>query len=375
MLLLALVLLQGCRSGERKLELVFVHQPLGEPTAFKKLLSEFPEGVTTQVLPASSDVAHQYFLTALEGGAADLDVFVIDVVWVAEFAKARWIEDLSDVFPPERVKSEFFTSVAQAVTYEGKVYAVPWYLDVGLLYYRRDLVPAPPRTYDELKRVARGRYVWQGRQYEGLVCNVYEAIWGHGGDAEAALTYLRSLLVEGVSPSSVTSFAEEDARQSFQNGNATLMRNWPYAWSEAEREDSPIRGKFGVTALPSLDGSPGPGALGGWQLAVRAGLPPERRRSAVALVKHLTSAKANLILAVEYGRNPPRPEVYESPQVPASIARLAPFVRNARPRPITPYYSMLSDVFQSEFSAAVVGVRSPEEALKYTRKREEALER
>src|SRR5262249_16945770 len=141
---------------------------------------------------------------------------------------------------------------------EGKTFAVPWYVDVGLLYYRRDLAPGAPATYHQLEQFtlqalrANPRlqgFLWQARQYEGLVCNVLEAIWGHGGSAwsddhlqlesqqaRAALAYLRSLLVKGISPASVLAAAEEETRRMFQKGSAVFMRNWPYAWGEAQRE-------------------------------------------------------------------------------------------------------------------------------------------
>ncbi len=384
--------------------LTFVHQPLGgDPAPFRELIDTFrrahPElEVVTQLLPNASDVAHQYFLTSLEGGAAELDVFVIDVVWVAEFAKAGWIADLSSAFPAEKLRAELLPGPAEAVTLDGRVFAVPWYLDVGVLYYRTDLVPRAPRTYEELQqfaRVARSRdpslrgYVWQGRQYEGLVCNVYEVIWGHGGEstqgsrlaldtsaAREALTYLHGLVEEGLSPPSVTSSAEEEARRVFQAGKAVFMRNWPYAWAEAQSAQSPIRGKVDFTALPTKGGAPGAGALGGWQLAVNARLPPEKHAAAVALIEHLTSPTANVTLAVAYGRNPPRRSAYDDPALTERLpllSKLRPLLEGAKPRPVTPYYSLLSDSLQSEFSAALVGVRTPKAALDWAQRRADAL--
>src|SRR4029077_7346937 len=139
--------------------------------------------------------------------------------------------------------------------FEERTFAIPWYLDVGVLHYRTDLASRAPRTYDELVQASlellragavRNGYVWQARQYEGLVCNVYEAIWGHGGaaldqgvvvvdtpEARAALGYLRSLLERGVSPRSITSQSEEESRRVFQAGDAAFLRNWPYAYAEA----------------------------------------------------------------------------------------------------------------------------------------------
>lgn len=384
--------------------IVFKHQPLwGDPAPFRELLARFQREnpdieLVSELIPNASDLAHQFFLTSLEAGATDFDVLVADVVWVPEFARAGWAADISEAFPPDKLRQDFLPGPVEAAILDGRTYAVPWYVDVGVLYYRTDLVPRAPRTYEELQRFARDAmashpgvngYVWQGRQYEGLNCNVYEAIWGHGGEsmqgervvldtepARQALTYLHGLLASGISPPSVTAMGEEEARRMFQEGRAVFMRNWPYAWSEAQRPDSPIRGKVGMTALPTVSGEPGPGTLGGWQLAVNAHVPEARRHAAERLIAHLTSPEANLVLALNYARNPPRRAVYEDPKLVAAdpfIARLRGMVERGRPRPVTPYYLLISDVLQSEFSAAIAGLRSPEEALKRAQKQVDHL--
>jgi multiple sugar transport system substrate-binding protein len=144
------------------------------------------------------------------------------------------------------------------------------------------------------------------------------------------------------------------------------MRNWPYAWTELERQGSPVRGRVGISPLPSESGEPGAGVLGGWQLAINERSPPALRDHAIALVAHLTSLDANVAMAVHYARNPPRTAAYADPRLKEEapyIAGLLPIVARARPRPQTPYYPMLSEILQSELSAAVAGVRSPAEAL------------
>src|SRR5581483_5772578 len=325
---------------------------------------------------------------ALEGGASDFDVFPIDVVWAPEFAKAGWLADLSGAFPVERLREEFLPGPVEAVTAEGRTYAVPWFVDVGLLYYRTDLVPRAPRTYAELDEFARAAmrrdpslsgWLWQGRQYEGLSCVVFEVVWGHGGDllsggrmtldtpaAREALALLRSAIDSGLSPRAVISSGEEETRRAFQDGRAVFLRNWPYVWAEAQSPGSAVRGKIGWAPLPSATGAPGPGALGGWQLAVNANSPPERRRAAEKLVAFLTSARAATLLALRYSRIPARRSVYTDPAVKAEapfIAALLPLALAARPRPVTPYYLLASDAIQGELSAAVAGLRSPQEAL------------
>lgn len=401
---LAAASVTGCTSAPRggrdelrppgKLRLVLKHQPLwGGPAPFRALLAAFEREtgdveVATEPLPNASDVAHQFFLTALEGGTRHFDVFVVDVAWVSEFARAGWLADLSGAFPPDALRRDFLPGAAEAAIFEGRTWATPWYVDAGILYRRTDLVPDPPATYEDLTRAAldavrAGRvqhgFVWQGKQYEGLVCNVYETIWGHGGEAmhggrvrlstpeaRAALESMRGYLIRGVSPPSVTSQAEEESRRVFQEGRAAFMRNWPYALAEAQRPGSPVRGKVGVSPLPSATGAPGHGALGGYLLAVNARSPAYKREAALRFLTHLTSTDANVSMALAYGRNPARRAAYEDTRVlsgAGTIPELLPVVERARPRPVTPYYSMISDVLQGEMSAAITGIRPPAEAL------------
>lgn len=373
---------------------VFRHQPLwGDPAPFHSFLDRFRREnpdvlLRTETLPNASDVAREMFLTALEGGADDFDVFAIDVVWAPEFARAGWLADLTEAFPPATLREQYLGSAVEAVTLEGRIYAVPWFLDVGLLYYRTDLVPGPPRTYAELRDLARSAmardprlsgFLWQGRQYEGLNCNVFEAIWGHGGEllrdgrialdtdaARAALRWMRETIETGLSPRSVIASGEEETRRSFQDGRAVFLRNWPYVWAEVQRPGSPVRGKVGFAPLPSETGVPGPGTLGGWQLAVNAHAPPWRRRAAERLVAFLTSEEAAVELALRYSRIPARRAVYQDARVRDGapfIAALLPIALAARPRPVSPYYALASDSIQGELSAALTGLRPPAEAL------------
>ncbi len=377
------------------MRLVLKYAPLwGPPQPFRELLAEFERAnpdveLVTEPIPNLSDLGHQLYVTALEGGAAELDVLVVDVIWVPEFARAGWIADLSRAFPPERLRAEMLAGAVEAVVLGGRTFAVPWYVDVGILYYRTDLVTRPPRTYQELRRFARAAmarapglagFLWQGRQYEGLDCNVFEAIWGHGGETlrdgrltfdtpagREGLRYLRELVASGISPPSVISAAEEDSRRRFQQGGAAFMRNWPYALAELEAPGSAVRGRVGIAPLPTLDGAPGPGALGGWQLAVSAHSSPARRSAAERLIAHLSSPEAGLVLALDYARNPARRALYDDPRLRAAAPRVAgllPMVERARPRPVSPYYQLAADALQGEFSAAVTGLRSPEDALR-----------
>jgi multiple sugar transport system substrate-binding protein len=122
----------------------------------------------------------------------------------------------------------------------------------------------------------------------------------------------------------------------------------------------------GITTLPTARGGPGHGALGGFHLALNVYSPPWKREAALALIEHLTSPEANLVLATSYGRLPARRQSYGDPHLVAAapaVAALLPAVEKALPRPVTPYYPMIDDALAAELSASITGIRSPGEAL------------
>jgi multiple sugar transport system substrate-binding protein len=101
-------------------------------------------------------------------------------------------------------------------------------------------------------------------------------------------------------------------------------------------------------------------------LALNVRTPSWKREAALALIAHLASPEANLVLATQYGRLPALRQSYDDPRLAAAapaVAALLPAVERALPRPVTPYYPMIADVLAAEFSAAVTGIRSPAEAL------------
>ena len=145
------------------------------------------------------------------------------------------------------------------------------------------------------------------------------------------------------------------------------MRNWPYAWAEAQSEASSVRGNVGLSPLPTASGGIGSGALGGFQVALNANTPPWKIEMGLRFIEHITSVEANLVLALAYGRNPSRRAVYTDPRLLSKapmIAELLPMVARAKPRPVTPYYPMIADTLAAEFSAAITGVRPAAEALR-----------
>src|SRR6267143_579563 len=203
LLVVVAALAAGCAGGPAEsgpVTLVFKHAKiLGPSDPVPGLLREFEKrhpGVRVQAesLSWNSDDQHQFFVINLEGRGATFDVMMLDVVWVAEFARAGWLLDLSPWVPRAEL-APHFPSTIEPATWNGRVWAMPWLMNVGVLYYRTDLLAKyrlpPPRTWEALvDQVVRVRgaerdgrldgVVWQGRQYEGLTVNALEAIWANG---------------------------------------------------------------------------------------------------------------------------------------------------------------------------------------------------
>ena len=401
-LILCLGLALGACVGDERpgstTTLVFKHGKMtGNPRVMRELLNEFEQhhpGVVVQeeVLPASTDQQHQFYAINLDTDQVPFDVLAVDVIWTAEFARAGWILPL-DSLRSQSSRDAYFEPAVEAATFDERLYAIPWYIDTGVLFYRRDLLDrygvTPPRTWPELVRITRTilaeeqdprlkGFVWQGKQYEGLVCVALEFIWGHGGsvldaggvaNAVSALGFLRDLVEQGVSPALVTTSDEEATRLLFGDGRAIFMRNWPYVWSLLQQAGSPVKDKVGLAPLPAFPGHETATALGGWMLAIPSRT--KQPREAAELIDFLTSAAAQHRLARDLGYNPARRALYTDPTLLAarpSLADLYAIFLTARSRPVTPYYLMLSQVLQPEFSAAIVGRKSPQQALDSARR-------
>ncbi|MGB7292366.1 MAG: ABC transporter substrate-binding protein [Thermodesulfobacteriota bacterium] len=406
-LLLLLVLwsflfFQGCTRDSSTDEkettaIVFKHGKVaGDPEALNALIRKFEEAnpdieIKDETLPSSTDEQHQFYVINLEGRSSDFDVYAIDVIWVQEFARAGWLRDLSHVLPLKK-RNDFFQGPMEAAFYRDKVYAIPWYIDAGILYYRKDLLGkygfSPPKTWYDLVRIASEvsrkephlyGFIWQGKQYEGLVCNALEYIHSNGGDIlkdgqlvidspenKEALGFMRDLIYKyHVTPVLVTTMIEEPTRHIFGKGKALFMRNWPYAWNIFQGDDSPVKGKIGVSILPAFPGHQSSPTLGGWHLGINAY--SKHPEMAERFVEFLTSSEAQKTLSLTIGYKPTLKLLYKDPD----LIRAQPFTtslydafEHANPRPITPYYMMISQVIQPELSAVLSGIMEPEEALK-----------
>ena len=320
-----------------------------------------------RTLAPDADKQRVEMLADAQSDGPGADVFNLDVTWTAEFADAGYLRSVDE----SRVRStDFLKGPLSTCRYAGRLWALPFNTDVGLLYYRTDLLGQigrkdPPATWDRLvadvDRVRAGPapaitgYAGQLADYEGLTVTAQEMIWGAGGTvvdddgkvlpdagdgraAELALGRLRDL-----SPPGLPSSYEEDSLRDFRAGRALFMRNWPVAYrklNQPSNEGPPP--PFEVAQLPG-----GSGALGGQNLAVSAR--STHPRAARALVEFLTSDRSQQLLFERGGFAATRRIVYTDPQVTSSplTAKLLDALDNADRRPAVPHYAQFSKAFRA----------------------------
>jgi trehalose/maltose transport system substrate-binding protein len=332
-------------------------------------------GIKVKVVPhpAASDASYSQLARNFSSQSSSIDVMMLDVVWPGAFAP--YLVNLKPALGKQaRMHAK---GIIQNDTVRGRLVAMPWFGDFGILYYRTDLLKkygfnGPPTTWAELdsmaKKIQAGEqksnpnfygFVWQGNSYEGLTCDALEWVASSGGGtfissagkvtinnpkAVAILNQVRSW-VGTIAPRGVTSYAEEDARNAFDSGNAAFMRNWPYAY--AASKGTPVDGKFAVTVLPHGPGGQSVGTVGGWQLGVSKY--SKHKGAAIEWVRYLTSPAVERFDAIYNSNVPTIPIVAQAPAVvktnPYLTPEIATVARVTRPAgPLGVHYAQGSQV-------------------------------
>ena len=260
------------------------------PTIQKFNASHPNEKVTFKEQSDQADQQHDDLVQHFQAKDANYDVTSVDVIWTAEFAAKGWLHPFKDSLQVDT--SAFFPAPLKTATYNNTLYALPYASDGGLLYYRKDLVKTPPKTWDEMmgmcsiaKKNNMDCYAGQFAKYEGLTVNAAEAINTAGGkivgddgktpevnspQAAKGLGRLADAYKAGNIPKQAITYQEEQGRQSFEAGKLLFLRNWPYVFSLATTDaSSKVKDKFGIAPLPG-DSGPGASSLGGHDAAISA---------------------------------------------------------------------------------------------------------
>ncbi|GAA2597897.1 ABC transporter substrate-binding protein [Winogradskya consettensis] len=329
--------------------------------------------IAYQVLPRAADDQRVQMVRRLAAEDDSMDILGLDVTWTQEFASAHWIKDFTGADRAEIEEGTLAGPLASA-TYDGKLYAAPNNTNVQLLWYRKDLVPTPPATWDEmiqasLKLKAEGKpsqVLTMGAQYEGLVVlfnNLVASAGGHvvSDDGKTAvmdegtvtaLRVMRQFATAGVTSASFSNSIEDDVRLAFQNGDGAFQLNWPYVYSALQSDAPQLAPNVTWARYPAIDaGTPSRVTIGGSNLAVSAY--SRHPDLAVDAVKCLRNAANQKFLAIKAGQPPSIESVYADPEMTKAYPMkqaILDELKDAAPRPLTPAYQNVSTVVAAQLS-------------------------
>lgn len=352
--------------------------------ATKKLIEEFNKSqdkyeVVWETFTNDSAQMHDQLITSLSSGKSDYDVLSLDVVWAGEFGAAGYIKALDSMMKDSDMKKTDFNSGSMASgNYKGKQYTLPFFPDLGLLYYRSDIVSkedgeklvSGDYTYADLAEMAKKYagtkdaeigYVYQSKQYEGLTCNVTE-FTGSYKDIKGGLETMKSFTDSDFTPDDILNYTEGETHNAFIQGKAVFARNWPYQYGMVKSEDSPLTvEQINVAPLPNG------GTVGGWLLAISN--KSKNQEGAWEFLKFTAGEKGQKIMSTVGGYLPGYNKLLEDKEVLESNPMLSyegfkKALSGTISRPVSAEYSKTSDAIQLNVHSYLSGGKSLEEAVK-----------
>jgi len=347
-------------------------------TGFDKIIADCNQQaagrytIVGNLLPSDADGQRDQFVRRLAAHDSGMDLLGMDVTWTAEFAEAGWIRELTADQKAQATKDTLQPPIDTA-TWKDKLYGIPRTTNVQLLWYRKSLVPTPPKTFDQMISMAQ-QLKSQGKpyeigltaaQYEGYVVNINNLVTGYGGtlvneDSTAptiddktvqALTMMHKLATSGVTSASLSNAQEPEVFADLQNGNSAFSLNWPYVLSAMREANPKLVDDLGFAPYPSIDGGTPKVTLGGMNYAIStySKHPAESFEAGMCL----RDQKNALSAALDAGDVPALATVFDTPEFvkayPMKDAMLTE-LKNAVPRPVSPVYQNISTIVSTTLS-------------------------
>ncbi|MGC5054388.1 ABC transporter substrate-binding protein [Micromonospora sp. DT48] len=323
--------------------------------------------IVNRVLPREADEQRVQLVRRLAASDDGMDVLGLDVTWTQEFAGANWIREWTGQDRAE-VEEGTLEGPLETARYEDKLYAAPKNTNVQLLWYRKDLVPEPPATWDEMISTAQQlreqgkphQVLTMGAQYEGLVVLYNTLVASAGGNilnddgtealvdegAVRALEVLRNFATSGVTSPSFSNATEDPVRLEFQNGSGAFQVNWPFVYPAMQEANPELAEKVAWARVPGVDAdTPGRVTIGGINLAVSRYSPhPEESFEAARCLRNAENQKFS---AINDGVPPTIESVYDDPEMEEAYPMKETILEQLRDpavRPLTPAYQSISTV-------------------------------
>jgi multiple sugar transport system substrate-binding protein len=365
----------------------------------------------------TTDEERAKMMAMFRAEGSDYDIILADSPWVSEFVAAGWLLSIDQYLDdPEEFRSHFYPFANTIASYAGKQYGITKQTDMSLLYYRTDVLSKAglgyPKTIDQLVDVAQkvqsppalGGFLFQGAQYEGLICAWIEFLHNYGGtvfgesredpaggkigqrkcqlDSEAAIkaTQLAYDLIYKykVSPLGTTTYTETEVRKVFSSGGAAMMRERQDQGLVLEDpESSNVVGKWNAVQIPA-----GPAGshtcLGGWVWAINK-FTKHPKETWIAL-KFMTDLEQQKIILFTDGTQPTRPAVYDDPETKAHPVwgHIGPVLMQSAisgiPRPLSPIWPEQSDVITRAIHKVFTNEMTAEKAMEWANQEVQKIE-
>jgi multiple sugar transport system substrate-binding protein len=347
-------------------------------TGFDKIIANCNQAaggrytIVGNLLPSDADGQRDQFVRRLAAHDDGMDLLGMDVTWTAEFAEAGWIRELTGDEKAQAIKDTLQPPIDTA-TWKDKLYGIPRTTNVQLLWYRKSLVPTPPKTFDEMLTMAQ-QLKAQGKpyeigltaaQYEGYVVNINNLVTAYGGTlvnanstaptvddkTVQALAMMRRLASSGVTSQSLSNAQEPEVFADLQAGRSAFSMNWPYVLSAMREANPDIVNDLGFAPYPSIDGGTPKVTLGGMNYAIStySKHPAEAFEAGMCM----RNEKNALSAALDGGDVPALSTVFDDPEFikayPMKDAMLTE-LKNAVPRPVSPVYQNISTIVSTTLS-------------------------
>ncbi|WP_212753757.1 ABC transporter substrate-binding protein [Nakamurella aerolata] len=335
--------------------------------------------IVGNLLPSDADGQREQLVRRLAAKDSGMDVLGMDVIWTAEFAEAGWVRELTGA-QQQQASDGVLAKPLETATWKGKLYGIPRHTNVQLMWYRKSLVPNPPKTWDEMIKTAQQlksegktyQIGLTGSQYEGYVVAFNTMLTSYGGTlvnedstqatvddkTVQALTLLKNFATSGVASPSLSQSQEPQVFAQLQTGQAAFAINWPYVLAsmrdagKTDPNSKKIADDLGYAVYPQIvPGKQTTVTMGGMNYGISSySKHPEESFEAAMCLRDETS---QLMGALAAGNVPSLQSVYDNPEFQKAYPMYQVILDElevASIRPKSPVYQNISSIVSSTLS-------------------------
>jgi multiple sugar transport system substrate-binding protein len=367
--------------------------------AHRRVIDEFNRRYAGKIEVVPVDLPFTKFSTnerkellarSLRSRSDRIDIFCVDHIWVPRFA--RWAEPLDAYLTPDEVRT-IMPYAMESCKVDSHLVALPMYLDIGVMYYRSDLIRALPGGEALDKRIQESitweefiglnkyfthqpLFLFQGDDFEGLVCIYFELVAAldkehfkmnalhltSPASLKAAQMLVDFIYRQKISPSAVADYRENDCMAHMLADDAVFMRNWPGVFRDIPND--PIVKKLDVAPLPHFANREQAGIFGGWNLMIAKSC--TEKEAAGTFLKFLITEESQKLMYGLGGYLPVIDKVYDDTafvRVNPQLPRYRKFLEHGVERPALVEYTKVSDIIAHFLHRAITGELTVDQAL------------